>query len=60
MFCSRCYIGKEMWLGLDNMYYLTQAKNYTLRITMVSQDNETAVSQYDHFKLTNKVPFLLF
>ena len=44
-----------MWLGLDNLYYLTQAKDYSLRITMVSQQNQTAVANYDHFKILDRV-----
>ncbi|XP_066284665.1 uncharacterized protein [Branchiostoma lanceolatum] len=41
----------EYWLGLDNMYFLTNQRNYTLRIDMEDWEDNSAWARYDVFKV---------
>ena len=50
--------GDEFWLGLDNIYELTQMKNYTLRITMERFDGVIRTAFYTNFKLLDNVSSL--
>ena len=45
----------EYWLGLEQIYQLTNQKSYALKIYMESQDNDTAEVRYGTFKLTENV-----
>ena len=50
------YLGKEAWLGLDNIYHLTNTgTSMKLQITMEKFDNTTATVTYDDFRLTDRV-----
>ncbi|XP_075687074.1 microfibril-associated glycoprotein 4-like [Rhinoderma darwinii] len=42
----------EYWLGLQNIFLLTQKKTYTLRIDLEDFDNETRHVTYDPFSLS--------
>jgi len=48
-------LGEEFWLGLDNIYSLTQSKNYTLRITMETFEGVNKTQYYTNFKLLDDV-----
>jgi hypothetical protein len=48
-------IGDEFWLGLDNIYELTQVKNYTLRVTMENFDGVIKTAFYTDFKILENV-----
>ncbi|KAI8503682.1 hypothetical protein Bbelb_186530 [Branchiostoma belcheri] len=41
----------EYWLGLDNMYFLTNQRNYTLRIDMEDWEGNSAYARYDVFRV---------
>ena len=47
--------GDEFWLGLDNIYELTQVKNYTLRVTMETFDGIIKTAFYTDFKILDNV-----
>ena len=49
------FLGQEFWLGLDNMYQLTQSQDCMLRIKMESFDGVQKYAMYDHFKITENV-----
>jgi hypothetical protein len=58
--------GREHWLGLDNIYELTQRKTYQLRIRLTSAtdtpapDNiEQGQAVYATFKLLDNVSLVL-
>ena len=50
-------IGKEYWLGLDNIYALTNRPGVkmNLRVSMEKFGDEKATSYYEDFSLKNKV-----
>ena len=48
-------LGKEMWIGLENLHLLTHAKNYSLLVELTSSSNTTAYALYDSFKVGPKV-----
>jgi hypothetical protein len=52
-----CCLGKEHWIGLNNIFDLTQRPNVTmqLRITMEDFAKNTAVVYYDEFYLADNV-----
>uniref|UniRef100_A0A0N7ZCX3 Fibrinogen C-terminal domain-containing protein n=1 Tax=Scylla olivacea TaxID=85551 RepID=A0A0N7ZCX3_SCYOL len=39
----------EFWLGLENLYILTNRQKYELRIDLKSEDGKTAFAQYSNF-----------
>lgn len=41
----------EFWLGLENMYILTNRQKYELRIDLKSEDGKTAFAKYSNFYL---------
>ncbi|XP_035677673.1 angiopoietin-related protein 3-like [Branchiostoma floridae] len=41
----------EYWLGLDNMYFLTNQRNYTLRIDLEDWEGNSAWARYDIFRV---------
>ncbi|XP_066433694.1 microfibril-associated glycoprotein 4-like [Eleutherodactylus coqui] len=45
-------VSGEYWLGLQNIFLLTQRKTYSLRIDMEDFDNETRHVTYDSFSLS--------
>jgi hypothetical protein len=47
--------GKEHWLGLDNLFSLTQSKNYSMRMTVTTFDGVTGVAAYSLVKILNNV-----
>lgn len=47
--------GKEFWLGLDNMFFMTNNRKYTLKVTAVDQFEVEASATYKTFRITNKV-----
>ncbi len=48
--------GEEYWMGLENIYQITNSKSYTLRITMKSFGApEKKIAMYKAFKLTENV-----
>ena len=54
------YIGKEHWLGLDNIYKLTNRKNLKtqLRIDLETLGGTKATVAYDDFHLKDQVVFI--
>ena len=54
--CSFYVPGEEYWMGLENIYQITNSKPYTLRITMKSfGSTEKKIAIYKTFKLTENV-----
>ncbi len=51
------FTGGEFWLGLDNIYELTQVKNYTLRFTLETFEGVIKTEFYTGFKLLDNVRF---
>jgi hypothetical protein len=51
------YLGKEHWIGLNNMYDLTTRPNLTmqLRVTMEDFSNVKKVAYYNEFYLNDSV-----
>ncbi len=49
------FSGKEHWLGLNNIYDMTQEKFYQLRVTLKDFQRDTGVAFYDNFYLVNRV-----
>ena len=47
--------GKEFWLGLQNIYELTNHKAYSLKIEAEDQDGDRNESTWNEFKLTEDV-----
>ena len=49
--------GKEQWIGLDNIYALTNQHgvNMQLRITMEKFSKDEATAYYDNFFLEDRV-----
>ena len=50
-------LGKEFWVGLQNIYALTNRLDnpMQLRVSMEKFSNETATAYYDTFSLEDKV-----
>jgi len=48
-------LGEEFWLGLDNIYGLTQSKSYTLRFKFETFDGIIKTQYYTNFKLLDTV-----
>ena len=57
---KKMYTGEEFWLGLDNIYKLTQLKNYTLRFTFETFEGVIKTQYYTNFKLLDSVRQKLF
>ena len=55
---SNWVLGKEHWVGLRTIYWLTQQKNYKLRVSMKAFNEERKTATYSTFKLTENVKFL--
>ncbi len=53
----RCisFIGKEFWLGLENMHALTAGKDYVLRIRLTDANGVKGVGYYTGFYVAGKV-----
>ena len=53
------YIGKEHWLGLDNIYKLTNRKNVKtqLKIILEYKSAQKHIVTYDDFHLKDQVEF---
>ena len=51
------YLGKEQWIGLDNIYALTNrpSQPMQLRVHMEKFTGETAEVTYDNFYLEDRV-----
>ena len=51
------FLGKEYWLGLDNMYALTNRQDVVmqLRVSLENFTDENATAYYDNFSLTDQV-----
>ena len=51
------FLGKEYWLGLDNMYALTNRQDVAmqLRVSLENFTDENATAYYDNFSLTDQV-----
>ena len=47
-------LGKEHWLGLNNIFDLTQKKDYRLRIKMRDFNRVDKTVYYDNFYLEDK------
>ena len=48
--------GKEYWMGLENIYRITNMKKYTLRITMKNfGSSKKLIATYKSFSLTENV-----
>ncbi len=48
-------IGKEYWMGLENIYQMTNARSYSLRVMIQDFDGTTRTATYKSFKLTENV-----
>jgi hypothetical protein len=56
MFFFSSFSGKEYWMGLENIYQITNRKFYSLRITMKSFGSpDKKIANYKTFKLTENV-----
>ena len=51
--------GEEHWLGLKNIFYLTNQKSYSLKIEAVDQDGNQDQATWDFFRLTEDETFTL-
>ena len=58
------YIGKEHWLGLDNIYKLTNRKNVKTQLKIILEYNSASnlryqkhIVTYDDFHLKDQVVF---
>ena len=53
------YIGKEHWLGLDNIYKLTNRKNVKTQLKIILEYKSTRkyIATYDDFHLKDQVEF---
>ena len=49
------YPGREFWIGLKTLFWLTQQKRYTLRVTMKDFAGQIKMATYLTFKLTENV-----
>ena len=51
------FLEKEYWLGLDNIYALTNRQDVAmqLRVSMEKFTDEKATAYYDNFSLKDKV-----
>ncbi|XP_071952044.1 ryncolin-4-like [Antedon mediterranea] len=47
-------ISSEHWLGNDNIYRITSAGHFELRIDMTTFDNESAYARYGTFRIGNE------
>ncbi|XP_071952057.1 uncharacterized protein [Antedon mediterranea] len=47
-------INSEHWLGNDNIYRITSAGHFELRIDMTTFDNESAYARYGTFRIGNE------
>ena len=47
--------GEEYWMGLDNMYHLTQLGAYSLRLKLEDLDGVVEEINYEKFKLSDQV-----
>jgi hypothetical protein len=48
--------GEEYWMGLENIFRITNERDYTLRITMKNfQSSKKLTATYKNFKLTENV-----
>ncbi len=48
--------GEEYWMGLENIYKITNKRDYTLRIKMKNfQDPKILTATYEEFRLTENV-----
>lgn len=44
----------EFWLGNDKLYYLTNQRNYQLRIDLVDQFGSSYYANYGLFRINNE------
>jgi hypothetical protein len=50
--------GEEFWIGLENIYQLTNIGSYTLRVTLKDFERPEKVSAtYKNFRLTENVNY---
>lgn len=45
---------QEVWLGNDKLYYMTNQKNYQLRIDLVSLEGEPFYAKYNSFRINDE------
>ena len=48
---------KEFWIGLKNLYEITQMRNYELRVQLKGVDEVHAEAYYDSFKITSNLTY---
>ncbi|PIK44174.1 putative deleted in malignant brain tumors 1 protein [Apostichopus japonicus] len=48
------FYGSEFWLGLDKIAYLTNQRNYQLRVDLYTESNITYKLHYDYFMITDE------
>lgn len=53
------FSGQEHWIGLKNIYYLTQSRGYTLRVTLKDFTGGVGVANYATFKILDNVSLQL-
>lgn len=46
--------GHELWLGNDKIYYITNQRNYLLRMDMVNLDGNAYFAKYSLFRITDE------
>ncbi len=51
--------GEEFWLGLKNIYYITNQKLYSLKIEAEDVDGVTDQATWNNFRLTEDVSYLM-
>ena len=51
--------GKEFWLGLNNMYFMTRAKNYSLKIEATDTNGTSGIGFWDLFRITENTAYKL-
>ncbi|KAJ8033748.1 Fibrinogen C domain-containing protein 1 [Holothuria leucospilota] len=44
----------EFWLGNEHLHYLTNQKNYTLRIDIVTSEGSSVYDEYLYFRISNE------
>ncbi len=50
--------GREFWFGLDNLYWLTNCRNYSLMVFAEDFNKTQETAFWDHFKIADNVSIL--
>ena len=48
------FLGSEFWLGNENIHYITNQKDYELRVETKRYDGSSHVSHYNYFRVAEE------